>query len=493
MLVLNGLKLSYSSLGTYIQCPYKFKLSRIDGLKTIFDGEPANALVIGRAFHRGIETDTKTAIDEYFKEYPVIDDKHIEEAIKLEHLIEEAKALLPDGLHEVKIETEDYIGFIDLLVPVGDNTFDLYDFKYASKIDRYLESEQLHVYKYFFEKANPDKKIGNLYYLFAPKTSIRLKKSETLEEFRKRLSETLADKKCRIVPIEYDPAKVEEFLANADKMRNAEEFPKNVTRLCGWCEFEEYCKEGIDYMILPKNERIQKTENKKKKIYLYGAPFTGKTHLANEFPNVLFLSSDGNYTNLPGGIPPHIDIKDVVTVEGRLTKRTYAWEVFKEVIAELEKKQNDYQTIVLDLLEDAYESCRQYIFQKYSIQHESDSGYGKGWDLVKTEFLTQIKKFTTLDYDNLILISHEDVSKDLTKKSGDKITQVKPNIKDGLAIKIAGMTDVVIRTINDDGNYQLSFKTDEYTFGGGRLKMQHVKTIPASYEELCKVYENSKN
>lgn len=488
-----GRKISYSSLGTYMQCPKKFKLSKIDGLKTIFDCEPANALVIGKAFHRGIETDCQTAIDEYFREYPIIDDRHVEEAVKLEYVINEARRLLPNGLHEVKIETEDYLGYIDLLVPVGNNTYDLYDFKYSNNIERYLESEQLHVYKYYFERANPDKKIGNLYYLFAPKTSIRLKRSETLEQFRKRLAETLKDKKCRIVPVEYNPEKVKVFNAGVQQLRAAEEFPKNVTRLCGWCEFEEYCNGGIDYMILPENKRTEKPANSRKKIYIYGAPFSGKSYLANEFPDPLFLSTDGNYTNLPKGIPPHVDIKDVVTVDGRITRRTYAWEVFKEVLVELEKKQNDFETIVLDLVEDVYESCRQYMFNKLNIQHESDSGYGKGWDMIKTEFLTQMKKLMTLDYENIILISHEDVSKDLTKKSGDKITMVKPIVGDKIANKLAGMTDIVIRTINDGGNYQMSFKTDEYTFGGGRLKVSNIGNVPASYDELCKIYEHSNN
>ncbi len=484
-------KISYSSLGIFQQCPYRFKLSKLDGLKTIFDCDPSNPLVIGRAFHRGIEIDVQTAIDEYFNEYPLIDDKHIDEAMKLEHIVKEAKKLLPDGLHEVKIETEDYIGFIDLLVPVGNNMFDLYDFKYSNNIEGYLTSGQLHLYKHYFEQANPDKTIRNLFYLFAPKTRIRQKKTETLEEFRQRLVETLEGMTCQIIRVEYNPEKVEEFKAGVKELYAAETFPKNPTRLCKWCEFKDYCEEGVDYMILPENKRTERPENSRKKIYLYGSPFSGKTHFANEFPDVLFLSTDGNYTNLPNGIPPHIDIKDIVTVDGRMTRRTYAWEVLKEVIVELEKKQNSFKTIVLDLVEDAYESCRNYVLDKNGIQHESDSGFGKGWNLVKTEFLTQMKKLTTLDYENIILISHENTSSDLTRKSGDKITKVKPNIKDDLALKLAGMVDIVGRTINDGGDYQISLKDDEYTFGGGRLKASQKGTIPADYEELCKLYNNN--
>lgn len=95
---------------------------------------------------------------------------------------------------------------------------------------------------------------------------------------------------------------------------------QNPTRLCDWCEYQKLCEKGEDYMILPSNEREQVEGIVKKKIWAYGKPFSGKTYLANQFPDILLLSTDGNYTQLPGGIPPHVDIKDIITVEGRITK-----------------------------------------------------------------------------------------------------------------------------------------------------------------------------
>lgn len=486
--------ISYSTLGIYKQCPYRFKLSKLDGLKTIFDCEPNNPLIVGRAFHRGLETDAPTAIKEYFQQYPLIGDKHVEEAVKLDVMLAKAQSLLPvDGVHEVQIQTGDYLGYIDLLTPVGDNTFDMYDFKYCSPkgIPTYLKSQQLHVYKYYFEQANPGQQIRNMFYLFAPKTYIRLKKSETLEQFRARLSESLQDKECEVVRVEYDPAKVEEFQREAAELRAATEFPKNETT-CKNCEFKDYCIEGFDYMILPENKREEKPANSRKKIYLYGAPFSGKTYLANEFPDVLFLSTDGNYSNLPGGIPPHVDIKDRVSTEGRLTKRVYAWEVFKEVLEELEKKENSFRSIVIDVIDDLYQLCRRYMFNKLGINHESDAGFGKAYDMVQNEFLSQIKKFSTLEYDNLIIISHEDISKDITRRSGDKITNIKPAIPEKIATKLAGMNDIVIRVVNSDGKHEMQMKPDEFTFGGGRLQgISGIGNMSAGYDQICTVYEQN--
>lgn len=98
---------------------------------------------------------------------------------------------------------------------------------------------------------------------------------------------------------------------------------------------------------------------------------------------------------------PYIAIRDTVTVEGRITKRKLAYEVFMDAVAELEKKQNDFRTIVVDLLEDVYESCRVYICDRQGWKHESDDSF-RAWDMVRSEFLNTLKRLVNLDYENII-------------------------------------------------------------------------------------------
>ena len=238
-------------------------------------------------------------------------------------------------------------------------------------------------------------------------------------------------------------------------------------------------------MLLPENKRRSIETINKKVIWLYGAPFSGKTFLANKFPDPLMLNTDGNIRFVDA---PYIAIKDEVKVEGRITKRTLAWEIFKDVITELEKKQNDFKTIVVDLIEDTYEHCRLYMYNQLGITHESDDGFS-AWDKVRTEYLSTLKRLINLDYENIILISHEDTSKDITKKSGDKITTIKPNINDKCANKIAGMVDIVARVIADGNTRTLSFKTNEVIFGGGRLTMKN-NEIPLDYDALMEIYKD---
>ena len=497
------MQVSYSRVETFKKCAFQFRLKYIDEMETLPPDDPQNALILGHALHTGIEKGVEAAIAEYMNAFPVADDRMIDETIKLAYWIPKViEVLPPDGLHETEISDEDIKGFIDYLAPTDDpNVFDMYDFKYSNNVANYLESPQLSIYKYYFEKLNPDKKIRNMYFLFIPKTQIRMKyknktnpRDETTFEFRNRIVEEMNRKSIQIEPIEYDPNMVIDFLTNTKHVVEATTYEKTESRLCDWCDFKDYCLNGNDYnvifkedktMILPKNERISNDSIIKRKMWFYGAPFSGKTYLANMFPDMLLLSTDGNYTQLPDGIPPHIDIKNEVTVEGRLTKTKLAWDIFKEAIGELEKG-SEFKTIVVDLLEDTYESCRLYMYDKLNITHESDDSF-RAWDKVRTEYLSTIKRLLNMNYENIILISHEDMTSDITKRSGEKITSIRPNIQPKAALKIAGMVDFVARVVNDDGSRSLSFKADEVTFGGGRLNITS-SDIPCSYDAIVALY-----
>lgn len=458
-----------------------------EGLDTIPNMEPDNALILGTALHTGIEEGVEQALDFYTSSFPILTDDHIHEMMKLEALIPKAKALLPPGgTFELPIGNADFIGFMDYLAPVDEGTFDLYDFKYSSNSKSYMVSGQLHEYKYFYELTHPGHRIRNMYFLFVPKVKIRQKKTETLAQFRDRLREALNGAEPWLEQVPFNLYKVVDFLTDVKHMVEETEFQKHPNHFCGWCEYEEFCQKGWDYMILPKNERRNLNATKKKVVWIYGAPFSGKTFFANQFPDPLMLNTDGNIKFVDA---PYIAIRDTVTVEGRLTKRQLAWEVFADAVAELEKKQNDFKTIVVDLLEDTYEACRVYICDRQGWKHESDDSF-RAWDMVTSEFLNTIKRLVSLDYENIILISHEDRSRDLTRKSGDKISSIRPNLREKVANKVAGMVDLVARIVADDNDRVLSFKTSEVIFGGGRLTVRN-KEIPLDYEAFCEVYEEA--
>lgn len=474
----------------------------LQGLTSIPATEPDNPLILGQTVHTGIEKSLEEAIREYCFSFPIITDEHINEIIKFETVIPLARAAIPPGgKFEVEIKDDDFHGFIDYLVPMGYmskealhnpygedvDVFDLYDFKYSNNVSGYKKSGQLHEYKYFFERNNPGKKIRNMYLVFIPKVTIRQKKTETLMEFRQRLIEELSGVEVKTVQIGFNPEKVIEFLFGIKAVNEETEFPQEKSYLCRYCEFQEYCEKGNDYMIkLPENKRRNIEAVEKRVLWIYGVPFCGKTTFANNFPDPLMLNTDGNIKFVDA---PYIRIKDEVKVEGRQTKRTLAWDVFKDTISELEKKENTFRTIVVDLLEDLYEHCRLYMYQQMGITHESDDSF-RAWDKVRGEFLNTLKRLMNLDYENIILISHEDTSKDITRKGGDKITAIKPNLQEKVANKVAGMVDVVARIVADGETRTFSFKSNEVIFGGGRLRV-NAKDIPLDVKALFAVYDEA--
>lgn len=482
------MQLSHSRVELFKRNPLEYQLRYIDKLKTLPTDDPTHPLIIGNAMHKGMETTASQGIHDYFMSYPIITDRHIEEAMKLEALIPKAKRMIPDGEHEVMLYNPDFIGFIDLVSKNEDGTYSIYDFKYSNNVDNYRKSSQMHLYKYFWERQNPGKTVSHLYYLFVPKTAIRQKKTESLHQFRERLLDQLSGMKPELLEIEYDSSYVIEFLLDSKKLLEAKTFPLYPDDyLWRFSEYYDYITKGEDYMILPKNERRDISKVDKRTIWQYGKPMSGKTTFANAFPDPLMLNTDGNIQFVDA---PFIAIKDTVVTEGRRTVRTLAWENFKNVIAELEKKDNDFKTIIVDLVEDTYESCRLYMYDKLGISHESDDSF-RAWDKVRIEFLSTYRKLMNLDYENIILISHEDTSKDITKKGGDRITAIKPNLNDKVANKLAGMVHIVARTIVEENDDRvLSFKQDEVTFGGGRLSTD-VTEIPLDFDAFLEVYEEA--
>lgn len=259
------MKLSHSRVETFKKCPYQYKLRYIDGLTTKFNLDPTNALALGTAMHEGIEKDVESAIQSYYSNYPTATPLMVNEAIKLEVMVGKGKEVLSDllvnGEFEVKIEDPDFVGFIDLLVPVeGEcNVYDIYDFKYSNNVDSYLKSSQLHLYKYFFERGYfGGQRIRNLAFIFIPKVKLKQEDGEDVSEYRQRLIEECKNHEISIVPIEYDPIKVIEFMLDAKHCIECDSFDKNPTKLCYWCDYQQYCKSDgkLDGRIIyPKEER----------------------------------------------------------------------------------------------------------------------------------------------------------------------------------------------------------------------------------------------
>lgn len=492
---------SYSRVSLFNDCPYHFDLRYHKKLTEIPKLDAANPLIIGHALHKGIETDVETALDEYFNAFPVITDRIVEEAMKLEILIPKVEDFLTQNfaefelMHEYKLDFPNYLGFVDLILKAPDETCMVMDFKYSNNIKNYLDSGQLHIYKDYLEQDGFQ--VKKLAYLFVPKISIKQKDNEDLFHFRKRLIKEVTESEVKLVPIEFNEMESVYFKNSIINIEATKDFSKrNTSGNCFSCNprFRPNYLEAIENekgeieMILPKNERRERKIDTKPDFWIYADSYVGKSTFVDKVENVLFLNTDGNTDNTTA---PVVQIKDTVTKTGRVTNRKLAWDLFLDTIGELETEENDFEAVALDLVEDIYEHCRVYVFDKNGWEHESDGSYGKGWSKVTTEFNNAMKRLKALGY-QVIYISKEKVE-EITLKGGAKRTTFKPNINDKVANFLTGTVDLTLRAfVNSDDERFLQLAKKQNVFGGGRFDFQ-VDTIPlemdAFIEELTAAQE----
>ena len=224
-------------------------------------------------------------------------------------------------------------------------------------------------------------------------------------------------------------------------------------------------------MKLPENK---KRELKKEKLttlpdlYIYGESYVGKSTFVDSLNDVLFINTDGNYDRYKN---PYVFIGDTTIMQGRIAVTTLAWDHFIELVGELEKRENTFKYIALDLVEDLREYCRVSVCKKLKIDHESDSAYSKAWDKVTLEFNQAMKRLKAAGY--IIIKISKEVSKEVSERSGAKYTQFKPNVQDKTANNLAGMSKLSARVYSDErGERWIQLAPNPHWFGGGRYNFK---------------------
>ena len=243
------MRFSYSRVGCFAQCPKKYQFQYVDHLKTIPKQNADNALYLGLALHKGIEEwSVEAAVNEYKSHYNIITDNHINWIMQIEYQLPKVLDILPPGgEHELEVKTPGFIGYVDY---VCGNT--MYDFKYSNNVENYKKSSQLSIYRHYLSLVRPDLHIEHTKFLMVPKVNIRQKKNETIIEFRQRLKENSDATEIKLIEVPYSEESVTQFQEACQILETVDEFPKNKTRLCAWCDFQSFCESDgeIDYMIL---------------------------------------------------------------------------------------------------------------------------------------------------------------------------------------------------------------------------------------------------
>lgn len=193
--------------------------------------------------------------------------------------------------------------------------------------------------------------------------------------------------------------------------------------------------------ILPKNEP-HKPAGTPRNFFIWGETMSGKSYLAEHFPNVLVLNTDGNSAM---GSRPSIQLRNVRNSNGGL--KISVIDQLQEILLELSTTQNTYETITLDVIDDVCEMIKQAVCIKGGKESLADFGYGKGYDMFYSILTGLVMDLKALPI-NVIYISRE------TEYTDDNDNTIKaPSLKTKYYNIVNGNCDLVIHTQQVGKNY----------------------------------------
>ena len=139
--------------------------------------------------------------------------------------------------------------------------------------------------------------------------------------------------------------------------------------------------------------RIQKAQ----KVVIYGPEGIGKTTFAAQFPDPVFIDTEGSTY--------HMDV--------RRTPKPQSWQELMDQVREIGRTPGICQTLVLDTADWAEMICTETVCAKYKKSGIEDFGYGKGYVFLQEEFGKLLNELTEVINAgmNVVLTAHAKMRK----------------------------------------------------------------------------------
>ena len=199
---------------------------------------------------------------------------------------------------------------------------------------------------------------------------------------------------------------------------------------------------------LPEN-KPQIPKDTPRNYFIYGETMSGKSFLANEFPNPIILNTDGN---AGANAVPSIQLVNEKDKTGRITDSVV--KQLGEILLALQTQNHSYETVVVDVIDDVIEMIKIAVCDELTpsgkprVKSLSEIPYGKGYDFFNqavTELVMDLKALPM----NVIYISRQISEYD----DNGKATKEKPSLKDKYVNLINGNSDLMIHTEKIGNNY----------------------------------------
>lgn len=192
---------------------------------------------------------------------------------------------------------------------------------------------------------------------------------------------------------------------------------------------------------LPKVATL-KPKSQPHNFFIWGETMSGKSYFSSYFPNPLILNTDGNSEQ---GQAPSIQIRNIRDANGKLQQS--AIQQLDDIVTALQVEnskrppKDQFQTIVIDVIDDICVMIEQAICLEADVQALSDIPYGKGYSVFYSKLQQFVMDLKALPM-NVIYISRE-IS---TTDENTGITTYRQSLKDKYYNMVNGNCDLVIRT-----------------------------------------------
>lgn len=128
--------------------------------------------------------------------------------------------------------------------------------------------------------------------------------------------------------------------------------------------------------------------NKPPKVVIYGAEGVGKSTLAAQFPNPLFIDTEGSTT--------YMDVRRI--------EKPRSFTQLVSLIREVAENPEVCKTLVLDTADWAEQLCIDEVCKKYKKTGIEDFGYGKGYTYLAEEFTRLLAAFDKVIAAGIIVV-----------------------------------------------------------------------------------------
>lgn len=177
---------------------------------------------------------------------------------------------------------------------------------------------------------------------------------------------------------------------------------------------------GLPFKPTPKIASLSQAS-----ILIYGQSKIGKSTWASNAPTPLFLDCEGG-------------LKFLETYEYPI----YTWDDILEAVHLLSHDKHNFETVVIDSIDKAYEKCTDYICNKLKIKHPADLSFGKAYKQISKEIMDVVTELALLP-SGLIMISHSKHGEITSRRTEKTYHLAMPTLAQSISEQIQQFVDFI--------------------------------------------------